>query len=108
MIPDIRPWLKGSQGNVNYFLTQALSSYGCFKKYLCSKRGADSDRCGYCEAVDNVEYMLFICLKWQAIGQIYVEEAGTIFEEVDTMKTLMTLERKMAAHIQSQQERKGK
>lgn len=66
LILDRGPWLKRSHRDVDYFLTRALSGHGCFKKYLYDRRRADSDKCTYCWALDDVEHTLSICLRWVA------------------------------------------
>lgn len=40
---------------VDYYLTQALSGHGCLNKYLYDRIRADSERCRYCEDIDDVE-----------------------------------------------------
>lgn len=81
LIPNIRKWLERPYGEVDYFLTQALSGHGCFRKFLFGKKRADSDECPYCEMPDDAEHTLFVCEKWSATRDAYRRDTGISFEK---------------------------
>lgn len=66
LIQNLRNWLGRKHGEVNYFLTQALSGHGCFQNYLHGIGKAPTDRCTYCGETDSPEHTLFHCIKWEA------------------------------------------
>ncbi|KAJ8978467.1 hypothetical protein NQ317_016993 [Molorchus minor] len=48
LIPDVQKWIGRPYGEVDYFLTQALSGHGSFRKYLFERHRAVSDACKCC------------------------------------------------------------
>lgn len=79
IIPDIQAWINRPYGEVDYFLTQALSGHGCFRKYLFDRRRAESDNCVYCSGSDDVEHTLFVCPRWDRKRQEYEAETNRNF-----------------------------
>lgn len=65
LIPEIKKWIDRSYGEVDYFLTQALSGHGCFRKYLFERKRSDTSKCPYCDLPDDAEHTLFECRKWE-------------------------------------------
>ncbi|XP_033228889.1 uncharacterized protein LOC117180500 [Belonocnema kinseyi] len=45
LLPLIEVWLNRPYGEVDYYLTQALSGHGCFRKYLFDRNRAPNDKC---------------------------------------------------------------
>lgn len=45
LIKNIAPRVSRWFVQINYYLTQALSGYGCFPAYLCRFKKTDSSRC---------------------------------------------------------------
>lgn len=80
---DLFSWPKRPHRQTDYFLIQALSGHGCFKKYLLHEKST-YDKC--------VLRMTWNTLSSYARGGnllvrlTYVETIGRIFEEVDMMK----------------------
>lgn len=64
LIPDVRPWIKRTHGEVNYFLTQILSGHGCFEAYFYRFKLTNTPRCYYCDHVDDAEHTFFGCPQW--------------------------------------------
>lgn len=66
-------------GDIDYFLTQALTSYGCFNYYLCKIKMSDSPKCSYCGVeTDDAKHTIFECdafENWrrQLVGEIRYE-----------------------------------
>lgn len=89
LIPNIRAWLNRSQGETDYFLTQALSGHGCFREYLYKRKRAETDECRYCSATDTVEHTLFVCLRWEEERQTFERKAGKNFNTDSMMQGLM-------------------
>ena len=93
LIPDVQRWLKRPCGEVDYFLTQALSGHGCFRKYLYDRNRADSEKCRYCDAVDDVHHTLFTCSRWEEERTQFTTETGNVFNANNMMESLTTSER---------------
>lgn len=65
LIPRIEKWVERTQGEINYFTTQALTGHGSFNAYLYRFKLIDSANCDYCDAtIDDAEHSLFHCVKW--------------------------------------------
>ena len=59
------PWVSRAQGEVNYYLTQALTGHGCLKEYLCRFKKKIDALCESCEdEEDDANNTLFICKKF--------------------------------------------
>ncbi|KAJ8983451.1 hypothetical protein NQ317_013326 [Molorchus minor] len=80
LIPVIQTWLGRPYGEVDYFLTQALSGHGCFRKYLYDRRRAEADACKYCGGQDDPEHTLFVCRRWNDTRQKYTPRKGETFQ----------------------------
>lgn len=92
LIPDIQTWIERPYGEVDYFLTQALSGHGCFKKYLHDRRRTDTDSCNYCGRQDDVEHTLFVCPQWNEARAIYTGQTGRPFNAENMMGDLVSRE----------------
>ena len=89
LIPNIQQWIDRPFGEVDYYLTQALSGHGCFKKYLHNRRRAESDECTYCDGIDDVEHTLFVCPNWNEARTAYQRETGMTFNALNMMRSLV-------------------
>lgn len=67
VIPDIRPWIERSFGELNFNLTQILTGHGCFNFYLKRMGIRDNSICRYCPEEDTAEHTLFKCTRWDDI-----------------------------------------
>lgn len=66
ILPKFNEWLDKKHGNLNYFLTQAMTGHGSFATYLFRIRKADSSNCYYCDSrCDSAEHTLFVCPAWE-------------------------------------------
>lgn len=92
LIPNIQAWIGRPYGEVDYFLTQALSGHGCFRRYLYDRRRAETDACEYCGAQDDAEHTLFVCPNWNEVRQLYAREAGRPFNVPNMMADLVSIE----------------
>lgn len=92
LIPNIQRWINRPFGEVDYYLTQALSGHGCFRRYLYDRRRAESPNCPYCQENDNAEHTLFFCPKWEDTRATYHREFGRPFNETNMMESLTTSE----------------
>ncbi|XP_074029271.1 uncharacterized protein [Leptinotarsa decemlineata] len=82
LIPDLQVWTNRPFGEVDYFLSQALSGHDCFRRrgeLEESCRRAESPNCQYCQAEDDVEHTLFICTRWQDARTAFLRKTGGIF-----------------------------
>lgn len=65
LIVDPEKWLTRKFGDVNFFLTQALTGHGAFNQYLHRMKISPSPYCPYCpNIVDTPEHSLFKCDKF--------------------------------------------
>lgn len=64
LIPEIKPWLERTHGEVDYHLTQVLSGHGCFQQYVHKIGKVALPTCLFCEGLDDAEHTLFICPRW--------------------------------------------
>lgn len=79
LIPNIHAWVNRKYGEVDYYLTQALSGHGCFKKYLYEKQRSETAECPYCSDIDDVGHTLFYCPRWRDERQKYRRETGRVY-----------------------------
>ncbi|KAJ8964579.1 hypothetical protein NQ314_004883 [Rhamnusium bicolor] len=89
LIPDIQTWADRVYGKTDYYLTQALSGHGCFRKYLFERRRVETDACKYCGEQDNAKHTLFVCSYWEEFRHDYHNEAGRPFNALNMMTDLI-------------------
>lgn len=89
LIPNIEKWLDRPYGDVDYFLTQALSGHGCFRKYLFERNRAESSECRYCIQEDHAKHTLFECIRWDEMREHFSLKTGTTFN-LTTVKESLT------------------
>lgn len=90
LIPDVRIWLSRKYTELDYYLTQALSGHGCFRKYLYRFKRANSDLCVYCGASDDAEHTIFKCTRWNGTRDIYLRETGKNFDIINLRRDLIS------------------
>ena len=85
LIPDIRPWLNRSFGEIDYHLTQFLSGHGVFRAYLHRFHLIERAECWMCESgeADTAEHAVFICTSHDLIrastwAQVGIQTPETI------------------------------
>lgn len=79
LIPNIEKWITRGYGEVDYYITQALSGHGCFGKYLFVRKKKTTPQCIYCHAEDDAEHTLFECLRWDQIRGQYLQDTKKVF-----------------------------
>lgn len=98
LIPNIDRWLNRSYGDIDYYITQALSGHGTFNKYLFDRGKRESAECNYChEAEDDVEHTLFECPRWTVIREEYRIKTGEMFELNVVKRNLLAVKEKWSA-----------
>jgi len=78
LIPSIEPWLNRKHGQVDFYLTQALSGHGCFRSFL-KRFGHDTeDGCPECGSgiVEDAQHVLFECRRFGYDRSILMETTG--------------------------------
>lgn len=80
LLPNIEKWTTRQEGEVDYWITQALTGHGCFRQYLYKIKKIDSPECVYCENEDTAEHTLFACIRWEQQRLAYQIESGESFE----------------------------
>ena len=77
LIPNISSWMNRGHGQVNFYLTQALSGHGCFRAYLKRFKRSSQSSCHFCESeMDDAEHTLFHCHKWREPRECLQQELG--------------------------------
>ena len=67
-------------GEIGFYLTQAMTSHGCFNEYLKRFNIKDEEACDYCGSpVDDAEHTLFACDKWSVARE--AREVVCLFED---------------------------
>lgn len=89
LIPNIMRWVNRPFGEIDYYLTQALTGHGCFRRFLYDRRRSETPNCPYCEEDDDVEHTLFVCPKWEEARAVYQSASGKIFNELNMMDDLL-------------------
>lgn len=92
LIPNIVRWINRKHGEVDYFVTQALSGHGCFNKYLHKFKRSNSPECKYCKEEDDALHTLFECTRWDDIRREFSELTGRSFDRNNMMEGLTTNE----------------
>lgn len=68
LIPNIEKWVERKHGEINFFLTQALSGHGNFATYLEKFKIREHGICDMCgEINDTVEHTIFVCCAWEQL-----------------------------------------
>lgn len=92
LIPDIKAWVGRPFGEPDYYLTQALSGHGSFRKYLYDRGRAETDECPYCGGQDDADHTLFRCARWTIQRARFTNETGKTFNPENMMSTLIASE----------------
>jgi len=78
LIPSIEPWVNRKHGQVDFYLTQALSGHGCLRSFL-KRFGHDTeDGCPECGSgiFEDAQHVLFECRRFGYDRQILMETTG--------------------------------
>lgn len=77
LIPQLEKWTRRQHGQLNYYLTQALSGHGCFKAYLHRFKLSESSTCDFCgNEDDDAEHTLFHCTEWKVCRETAERNIG--------------------------------
>lgn len=90
LITNIERWISRPYGEPDYFLSQALSGHGCFRKYLFSRRRVETPNCPYCDEEDDAEHTLFECPRWEGERSEFLQSSSTLFVLDNMMEGLQT------------------
>jgi hypothetical protein len=63
LITDVKIWKKRQHGEVDFYITQALTGHGCYGEYLKRIGKERDDTCWYC---DTAAHTLFECSRWES------------------------------------------
>lgn len=75
LIPNIERWTDRKHGNLNFYLTQALTGHGVFNSFRCKIGKAESSGCWFHpEEEDSPKHTLFDCQEWNNERKILMEE----------------------------------
>lgn len=88
LIPNLDIWISRKYGEVDFYLTQALTGHGYFREYLHRFKHAMDARCVFCCAeVDDAKHTLFECerfsrTRYGLYGVLGLELGPQNFEEI--------------------------
>lgn len=88
LIPNIREWVERPYGEVDYYITQALSGHGCFKSYLFNRTKSPTNHCVYCNELDDAQHTLFECPRWSVLRHQYYIAMSIPFTAETMMNSL--------------------
>jgi hypothetical protein len=63
LITDVKIWKKRQHGEVDFYITQALTGHGCYGEYLKRIGKERDDTCWYC---DTAAHTLFEYSRWES------------------------------------------
>lgn len=92
LIPSIRRWISRKHGEIDYFITQALSGHGCFRKFLHDRKRAETDECVYCGKTDDARHTLFECNRWYREREIFFQETQSTLTPSNMTECLLKSE----------------
>ncbi|KAJ8939101.1 hypothetical protein NQ314_011232 [Rhamnusium bicolor] len=81
MIRNIGTWIAREHGEVNYYLTQALSGHGIFNTYLYAIGKANNKECHYCGTIDTPDHAIFECGHFAADRAPALEGGNTLTQD---------------------------
>jgi hypothetical protein len=90
LIPDLKKWLTRKHGDVNRYITQALSGHGVFNTFLYKIGKAETDKCVYCDEVDTPKHALFECVRFTDVREEYRNNTGTAITSQNLMERMLT------------------
>lgn len=76
-IKNVKKWTTREFGNVNFYITQALSGHGVFGTYLCRIGKAESGKCWFCGEVDDPQHTIFQCEEFDGERRTAERACGT-------------------------------
>ncbi|XP_076659909.1 uncharacterized protein LOC143363197 [Halictus rubicundus] len=86
LIPDIEKWINRKHGQLNFYITQALTGHGVFNNFRKRIGKTASDECWYHHGVpDTPDHTLVACLRWE-------EERKPLVEALKTRPENLTIE----------------
>ena len=66
MIPQVDRWINRRHGEVNYYVSQMLSSHGCFRTYLYKFKHQEYPEYPTCVGIpENAEHVFFTCPRFR-------------------------------------------
>ena len=98
LISKLRVWVDGTQGQMGYYLTQAMTGHGkfnLFNAYLKRIKKRTSAECTYCGCdPDDVRHTLFECSQWVAERRLLEEKISKPFTEENMVTKMLENEEK--------------
>ncbi|KAI5703571.1 hypothetical protein M8J75_013476 [Diaphorina citri] len=91
LIPNLKPWVTRTHGNITYHLTQLLAGHGNFASYLHRFRIYDSPTCMYCPLEDTAEH-IFQCPRWSNVFQEANSKLNTTLSPENLVPTMLRCE----------------
>ncbi|KAJ8929714.1 hypothetical protein NQ314_017575 [Rhamnusium bicolor] len=81
IIRNIGTWIAREHGEVNYYLTQALTGHGIFNTFLYAIGKANNEECKYCGTMDTPDHAIFECGHFAADRAPALEGGNTITQD---------------------------
>lgn len=98
LIPDIKKWKNRKHGELDFYLTQALTGHGVFNVFRKRIGKAESEECWYqCGVPDTPEHTLFSCQRWRDERRQLCNSWEIREEELNPERTTQGILKKEAA-----------
>lgn len=98
LIPDIKRWKDRKHGELDFYITQALTGHGVFNRFRKRIGKAERDECWYqCGVQDTPEHTLFHCQKWAEERDVLRNNLGMREEEISPERTMRRILEKETA-----------
>ena len=98
LIPGVDGWVNRKHGEVNYYLTQMLSNYGCFRAYLHRFKHEESPQyAAGCRVPEDAEHVFFWCQRFINVRKELEDTLRSTSEPETLVKLMLTTEEKWSA-----------
>ncbi|KAH8316569.1 hypothetical protein KR067_010713, partial [Drosophila pandora] len=99
LIPDVGLWIGRKHGEVDFYMTQALSGHGCFRSYLKRFGHEREDGCPSCGrgVMEDAYHVLFDCRRFDEDRSNLEESLEEIFSPERMVPLMMESGRKWEA-----------
>lgn len=89
VIKDLETWVNRKFGEVDYFLTQALTGHGDFGTYLKRIQKSPTNRCEFCMKIDDPKHTLFECEEFADVRDKYRQKGGVTLSKGNFINTML-------------------
>ena len=86
--------MEREHGEVEFYLSQALTGHGCYYSYLERTGKREDDECVFCGEADTAEHTIFYCSRWtEERGQLLEQDGERLLPETLVESMLLSPQR---------------